>query len=147
MTFFERVESLSSRFLSERSYELIVAPAIADLQHDISSGHPLSRTQSRASVLVALAGAAYEDLTADSSVLRIAGLALIPACYYTFLIFLCVPQAADFVAANLGRLAIPAAIAVLSFGPVLVCCWPERTPRRSIQPDALRPCSGQAADA
>ena len=31
MTFIERIESLSSRFLTERSHELIVAPAIADL--------------------------------------------------------------------------------------------------------------------
>jgi hypothetical protein len=85
---------------------------------------------------VAFAGAAYEDLTADSSVLRIVALALIPACYYTFLIFLCVPQAADYVAQNVGRFAIPAAIALLSFGPVLACCWPERTARRSMHPDA-----------
>jgi hypothetical protein len=136
MTFIERIETLSSRFLSERSYELIVAPAIADLQHDTDSGTARSHVQGRVSVLVAFAGALCEELTADSSVLRIAGLALIPACYYTFLIFLCVPQAADYVAENLGRLAIPAAIAVLSFGPVLACCWPERAPRRPMQPDA-----------
>jgi len=135
MTFIERIESLSSRFLSERSHVLIVAPAIADLQHD-SSDTALSQAHGRPSVVVAVAGAAYQELTADSSVLRVAGLALIPACYYTFLIFLCVPQAADYVAENVGRLAIPAAIGVLSFGPVLACCWPERTPRRSMQPDA-----------
>ena len=34
MTFIERIDSLSSRFLSDRSYDLIVGPAIADLQHD-----------------------------------------------------------------------------------------------------------------
>ena len=135
MNLIERIESLSSRFLSERSHELIVAPAIADLQHDCS-GTFLSQAHGRVSVVVAFAGAAYEELTEDSSILRIAGLGLIPACYYTFLIFLCVPQAADYVAENVGRLAIPAAIAVLSFGPVLACCWPERTPRRSMQPDA-----------
>jgi hypothetical protein len=136
MSFIERIESLSSRFLSDRSYELIVAPAIADLQHDAGSGHALSQARSRASVLVAFAGAAYEDLTADSSVLRIAALALIPASYYTFLIFVCAPQAADYFAKNFGRLAIPAAIVVLSFGPVLACCWPERTPSRPMHPDA-----------
>jgi len=27
-------------------------------------------------------------------------------------------------------------IAVMSFGPVLVCCWPERTPRRPDIADA-----------
>ena len=34
MTFIQRIESLSSRFFSERTYELIVEPALADLQHD-----------------------------------------------------------------------------------------------------------------
>ena len=40
MTFIERIESLSTRFLSERTYELIVAPAIADLQHDSGARRP-----------------------------------------------------------------------------------------------------------
>ena len=136
MTFIERIESLSSRFLTERSHELIVAPAIADLQHDTSSGAALPLAQGRVSVLVAFAGALYDDLTADSTVLRVAALVLIPACYYTFMIFLCQPQAAGYVAANFGRLAIPGAIAVLSIGPVLACCWPERARRRALQPDA-----------
>lgn len=136
MTFIARIEALSSRFLSDRSHQLIVAPAIADVEHDAVRDHRLSPAQQQMSVLIAFAGAAYQDLTADSSVLRIAGLTLIPAFYYTFLIYLCQPQAAEHVATNFGRLAIPGAIAALSIAPVLVCCWPERTPRRSIQPDA-----------
>ena len=136
MTFIERIESLSLRFLTERSHELIVAPAIADLQHDASSGATLPPALGRVSVLVAFAGALYEDLAADSTVFRVAALVLIPACYYTFLIYLCQPQAAVYVAENFGRLAIPGAIAVLSIGPVMACCWPERAPRRAMQPDA-----------
>ena len=146
MTFIAWIEDLSSRFLTERSHELIVAPAIADVQHDEPS-HPARPTvRGCTSVLVAFAGAAYEDLTADSSVLRIAGLALIPACYYTFLIYLCVPDAVEYVTARAGRLAIPFGVAVLSLAPVLACCWPERT-RRRMQPDAFRRRSGHAADA
>lgn len=136
MTLIARIEALSSRFLSDRSHQLIVAPAIADVEHDAARDHRLSLAQRQLSVLVAFAGAAYQDLTADSSVLRTAGLTLIPAFYYTFLIYLCQPQFAEHVATNFGRLAIPAAIAALSIAPVLVCCWPERTPRRSMQPDA-----------
>jgi hypothetical protein len=135
MTVIALIEALSSRFLSERSHELIVAPAIADVEHDSTSDHQLSFAQGQLSILVAFAGAAYQDLTADSSVLRIAGLTLIPAFYYTFLIYLCQPQAAEYAAANFGRLAIPGAIAMLSIAPVLVCCWPEPRPRRSM-PDA-----------
>lgn len=142
MTFLERIESLSDRFLSDRSYELIVAPAMADLQHDATSERRLPLAQGQLSVLVAFAGAVYEDLTANSSLLRMAGLTLIPALYYTFLIYLCQPQMAQYVAATFGRLAMPGAIALVSVAPVLACCWPERAQRRS-----LRPCSGQAADA
>ena len=136
MTFIPRIEALASRFLSDRSYELIVAPAIADLEYDAARGHRLSLAQGQLSVLVAFAGAAYQDLTADSSVLQIAGLTLIPAFYFTFLIYLCQPHWAESVAGNFGRLALPGALAALSIAPVLVCCWPERTPRRSMQPDA-----------
>ena len=128
MTFNDHIEALSLRFLSDRSYELIVAPALADLQHDATSG---SLAQGRLSVLLAFAGAAYEDLTADSSALRMAALTLIPALYYTFLIYLCQPQFAEYVAGNFSRLAIPGAIAMLSIAPVLACCWPERVHRRS----------------
>jgi hypothetical protein len=147
MTFIAWIEDLSSRFLTERSHELIVSPAIADLQHDASSATASPSVRGCAAVLVAFAGAAYEDLTADSSVLRIAGLALIPACYYTFLIYLCVPEAVDYVTARAGRLALPFGVAVLSLAPVLACCWPARTTRRRMQPDALRRRSGHAADA
>jgi len=95
-------------------------------------------------VLVAFAGAVYDEVTADSSLLMIAALALIPALYYAFLIVLIVPEAGAFVTARSGLFVLAVGIAVMSFGPVIVCCWPERTPRR---PDALRRCSEQAADA
>jgi hypothetical protein len=148
MSFFiGRIESLSSRFLTERSHELIVVPAIADMQHDANSETLVSAARARASVLAAFGGALYDELTADASLLKIAALILIPASYYTFLIYLCQPQAALYVQAQFGRLVLPAAIALLSIPPVLVCCWPERTRRRTLQPDALRRCSGQAADA
>ena len=137
MTFIGRIESLSSRFLTERSYELIVAPAIADLQHDVASGTMMSDARAHASVLVAFGGALYDELTADSGLLKLAALTLIPGCYYSFLIILCLPQAADFIDDNLGRLlAIPAALALLSLGPVLACCWPERTRRRPMQAES-----------
>jgi hypothetical protein len=135
MTFIARIEALSSRFLSDRSHQLIVAPAIADVEHDAAGDRHLSLAQRQMSVLVAFAGAAYQDLTADSSVLRTAALTLIPAFYYTFLIYLCQPQLAEHVATNFGRLAIPGTIAVLSIAPVLVCCWPDRAPQRAIQSD------------
>lgn len=153
MTFIDRIESLSARFFSERTHELIVAPAIADLQHGSTAGPPGARE--RFSVVVALAGAAYEELTSDLRLLKLGGLALIPAVYYAFLIMLVVPpDARTFLSGHWMSIATAVSVAVLSFGPVLVCCWPERAQRRSAQADprrcagqALRPCSGQAADA
>ena len=131
MTFIDCIESLSTRFLSERTHDLIVAPAIADLQYD--SRDTEAGIRARLSVLVALAGGAFEDLTSDLSLLTIAGLTLIPATYYTFLLILVVPEV-TVLAGRWGPFLLASGLGVLSFAPVLVCCWPERTPR-SQRPD------------
>ena len=120
MTFIERIDSLSTRFLTERSYELIVGPAIADLQHDADST-PEHSLRGRLSVLAAFAGAVYDEITADSSL---------------FMIVLILPEAGAFVTARASLMVLAVGIAVMSFGPVLVCCWPERTPRRPDVADA-----------
>jgi hypothetical protein len=134
MTFIQRIDSLSSRFLTERSYELIVGPAIADLQHDANSG-PTHSVRGQLSVLVAFAGAVYDEITTDSGLWRIAALALIPAMYYAFLIILILPEAGPFLRARAG-LPLLVVGAAMSFAPVLVCCWPERTPPRPDVADA-----------
>ena len=133
MTFIDRIESLSTRFLSDRTHELIVAPAIADVQYD--SGEQGAGVRAHVCVLVALAGAAYEELTSDLRLLKLAGLALIPGLYYAFLLVLVAPEAGALVTGHWGPFALAVGIAVLSFGPVLVCCWPERTPTRPPRPD------------
>lgn len=144
MTFIERIDSVSARFLSDRSYDLIVGPAIADLQHDAGGDGQSYSVRGRLSVLVAFAGAVIDEVTTDSGVWRFAALALIPAMYYAFLVVLILPEAGAAVLGRTGLMVMAGGIAVLSFGPVLVCCWPDRTPRR---PDALRRCSEQAVDA
>jgi hypothetical protein len=142
MTFIDRIESLSARFLSERTHELIVAPAIADLQYDSGDTSPDAR--GRFSVIVALAGAAYEELTSDLRLLKIAGLALIPAIYYSFLFILVIPpDVGTQLSAHWGRFAIASGVTLLSFGPVLACCWPERLPRKPPQMG----CPDHAGDA
>ena len=134
MTFIQRIDSLSSRFLTERSYELIVGPAIADLQHDVNAA-PAHSVRGQLSVLVAFAGALYDEIITDSGLWRIAALALIPAMYYAFLIMLILPEAGPFLRARAG---LPLLVlgAAMSFAPVFVCCWPERTPRRPDAADA-----------
>ena len=133
MTFIDRIESLSTRFLSDRTHELIVAPAIADVQYD--SGEQGADLRARFSILLALAGGVYEELTSDLRLLKLAGLALIPGLYYAFLLVLVAPEAGALVRGHWGPIALAIGIAVLSFGPVLVCCWPERTPPRSPRSD------------
>lgn len=134
MTFIERIDSLSSRFLTERSYELIVGPAIADVQHDANAA-PAHSVRGQLSVLIAFAGAVYDEVTADSGLFLIAALALIPAMYYAFLIILILPEAGPFLRARAG-LPLLVVGAAMSFAPVLVCCWPERTPPRPDVADA-----------
>jgi hypothetical protein len=134
MTFIQRIDSLSSRFLTERSYELIVGPAIADLQHDVNAA-PAHSVRGQVSVLVAFAGALYDEIITDSGLWRIAALALIPAMYYAFLIMLIMPEVGPFLRARAG-LPLLALGAAMSFAPVFVCCWPERTPRRPDAADA-----------
>ena len=134
MTFIERVDAVAARFLSSRAYELIVAPAIADVQYDGDAGGPLARARNRVALLVALAGAAYEDLTTDSSVPMLAGLALIPAAYYTFLVLFCLPRGAmnpaseivGFLSASTQHLGLVALLVAMSCAPVIACCWPDK---------------------
>ena len=55
MSFEARVIAFADRFLSERNVQLIVEPALADLQFDGGTA-PLGRTANRLAVLKAVAG-------------------------------------------------------------------------------------------
>ena len=68
-----------------RTYELVVAPAIADLQHDeATGGRGRSLRKPRISGVVAFAWGLYEEPHRLPGLLTIAALALLPACYYTY---------------------------------------------------------------
>jgi hypothetical protein len=121
MTFEARVLGFADRFLSDRSFRLIVEPAIADLQFERCAGS-LRRAANRLAVLRAVSGGVRDDLARVSGGLF--GLMLLPACYHIFLLVLCfdvfsISISTDFVV-------ISALILVLSFGPVVVCFWPGR---------------------
>jgi hypothetical protein len=118
-----RIVSAARRFLSDRTFTLIVAPAIADFQFD---GGGLG---GYLSVLRAVVGAAYEDLTTDTSPLTFVGLALLPVGYYSFFFLLCTQ--------NVGRIdawsdvaLIAGVVLVLSVAPAVACYWPEPQPRQ-----------------
>jgi hypothetical protein len=130
MTFVDAITVLSDRFLRERTFELIVAPAIADLQYngDEAATHRLGN---RLLVAYAFACAVYEEATSDSSLLTFAALVIIPACYYTFLVMACAPPGAEWFDTSRGRVTVGIIISVLSLGPAIACYWPERQPPRA----------------
>jgi hypothetical protein len=127
VTFVATVADVSARFLTERSFELIVAPALADFEFDLATGGR-SRAAARAAVLTAVIGAAWEDAVRGGDLALFAGLVLIPVCYYTFFFLLGFPAGADRLSTTVIML-LGLAVVMLSVAPALVCFWPDRIPR------------------
>jgi len=129
--FAQLVTRVSDRFLTERTFELIVAPALADFDYD-RTGRTRPSLGSHWAVITALGGAAWHELTADARALAtFAGLVVLPAVYYAFLLVLCLPQGIDTFRAPRDILLLAIGLLALSVGPALVCYWPapvRRTP-------------------
>ena len=122
MSFESRVQSFSERFLSRRSFELIVEPALADLEFESAEGR---QAASRLAVVRALAGAVQDDFKSQLGIIAL--LWLVPTGYYFVLMTVCF----DFFAGETGKrsmeapLALAVPLLLLSLSPVLVCFWPE----------------------
>lgn len=118
MSFQSKVTAFSSRFLSDRSFELIIAPALADLEFEDAGDR--GRLAGRASVVRAVAGAVHHELRRGSG--DFLKLALLSFCYFIFPLALGIGSFktwSDFAAAA-------ALVLAMSLIPVLVCFWPER---------------------
>jgi hypothetical protein len=130
MTFEASVIAFAERFLTNRTFELIVAPALADLQFDDARANGsgrLRRARNYIAVLRAVGGGVFDELSRDTASFLM--LTLLPMSYYVALITIFW----DFFMKN-GTMAAPAAmvaIVVLSLGPVMACFWPERHRARS----------------
>lgn len=125
MSFEVTVIAFSERFLSDRTFELIVAPALADLQFDEDAGRR-SRLANRGAVIRAVAGGLCEDFWRDSFCLL--KLSLLSACYFLFPLALGVRAFktwSEFLIVATGVLA-------MSMVPVVVCFWPARRTARPI---------------
>jgi hypothetical protein len=120
--------------LHEDTFDLMVAPAIADLQFDTTPAAYVT-------VWTSLAGALGDDFVGDvrfvtEDIGTVLGLVIIQASYYTSMLLLLVAgmSARDIFEslANGVTLQLVAA-AVLVFGastiPTLLCCWPPRRVR------------------
>ena len=120
----DRFANIGQRFLSTRSYELIVAPALADIEYEergVSAGGVLA-------VCRAFAGAVADDVINDlGQTALFVALALIPACYYVFLFLLCLPVRVVF---DDTTVVLAVLIVVLSVSPAVACYWPDPLPKR-----------------
>jgi hypothetical protein len=125
MSFESCVVAFADRFLSDRTFELVVAPALADLQFDEDAGGR-HRFASRLAVLKAVSGGLRLEVWRDSGTLF--KVALLSAGYYTFPLALGIRMfktwSEFFVVITL--------VVALSLVPVLVCFWPERRTARPL---------------
>jgi hypothetical protein len=133
MSLVATITTLSERWLTERTFELIVAPAIADMQFD-EAATGLRRMRNGAAVISAFLWGLYEEVASDpGGLLTFLVIALIPTCYYTMLIAVCAPvrgRPMSYPVTETGFLiAIGLAVFALSLAPALVCCWPSRPER------------------
>ena len=123
--FESRVLAFADRFLSTRTFELIVAPALADLEFESELGRR-SLVSSRCAVLRAVAGGLRQDFSRDSgSLLK---LTLLPFCYYTAPLVM----GMDYFKTWSEVLVAFAMVLALSLAPVLVCFWPTRHTTRPV---------------
>jgi hypothetical protein len=125
MSFESRIIAFADRFLATRTFELIVAPALADLEFESELGRR-SRFACRCAVLRAVAGGLRADLARDSGTLI--KLTLLSACYYTMPLVM----GFEYFTTWSEVFTALALVLVLSMVPVLVCFWPERRTARPV---------------
>lgn len=121
MSFESRVTAFAERFLSRRSAELIVEPALADLQFDRGVGR-LRRAANHLAVIRAVAGGLGDDAARGSGFFIV--LTLITAGYNIVLLTIF----ADFISISSNLFGVALGLLFLSIGPVAACFWPERRP-------------------
>ena len=124
MTFDAVVCGMGARLLSERTYDLVLAPALADYQ--VERRERRGDWAGRWAVLVALSGALR--IEASYNAMSFFLLALLPFCYDIVLLMLF----SDFFDMTNGLQFIAAMIVALSMVPVVVCFWPTGRVARSV---------------
>jgi hypothetical protein len=127
MSFESRIVAFADRCLSDRTRELIVAPAVADLQYEEGAGR-IGKAASRLAVLRAVSGGIREDAARHCGTFLF--LALLPAGYYIFMFLMFFdlsPTATTYWSADVWSVGI--LVVILSLGPAVACFWPERQSR------------------
>ncbi|HYB93375.1 MAG TPA: hypothetical protein VEC39_00280 [Vicinamibacterales bacterium] len=124
MTFQDGIAAFCDRFLSTRTYELIVAPALADVEFENALGRR-GRWANRGAVLRALMGGLSEEMRRGCG--SFFKLTLVSVCYYAFP----AAMAARFFKSWDDYLIAIAVVMMLALVPVMVCFWPARRPAQS----------------
>lgn len=125
MSFERRVIAFADRFLADRTFELVVAPALADMQFDEDAGRR-SRIANRLSVIRAVAGGLRDDVWRDSdSLLKVM---LLSATYFTYPLFF----GFRYFKTWSEFFVVTMLVLGLSMAPVLVCYWPARRAPRPV---------------
>lgn len=123
MSFDSWIVAFCDRFVSQRTFDLVVAPALADLDFEEAAGRR-GRVANRMAVVRAIAGGVRHDLWRGSG--GFLKLTLLSACYYMFPVAVSVRMFktwSDFFVAA-------AVVFALALTPVMVCFWPTRHPVR-----------------
>ena len=123
MTFETWIVALCDRFLAQRTFELIVAPAVADCEFEAAAGRR-SRIANRAALVRAAAGGFLHDVQRGSDVFF--RVVLLSVSYFMFPVAMSVTAFKTWSA----FLAFAAIVLLLSLAPVIICFWPERRPLR-----------------
>lgn len=118
------VGGVGARLLSERTFDLILAPALADYQ--IERRVRERSWARRYAVLLAFSGALRIEAAQHAG--SFIALALLPFCYDLVLLMLF----SDFFDMTGGLRFIGAMIVVVSMVPVVACFWPSGRVARSI---------------
>jgi hypothetical protein len=122
MSFEARIMAFSDRFLSTRTFNLVVAPALADLQFDDGAGRR-GRVGHQLAVLKAVAGGLRDDVRRDSgSLLK---MLLLSFSYHIFPLAVGI----EYFKTWSGFFSAVMMVMVLSLVPVMVCYWPPRLTR------------------
>jgi hypothetical protein len=121
MSFESRVIGFCDRFISQRTFELVVEPALADLEFEEAAGRR-SKVATRAAVVRALFGGLRHDIRRGSG--GFLKLALLSVSYFMFP----VAVSGSLFTTWFEYLIAATCVLMMAMVPVMVCFWPSRYP-------------------
>ena len=123
MTFETWLVALCDRFLAQRTFDLIVAPAVADCEFEAAGGRR-SRVANCVALIRAAGGGLLHDFQRGSDVFF--KLVLLSVSYFMFPVALSITAFKTWSA----FLTFAAIVLLMSLAPVIICFWPDRRPMR-----------------